>query len=116
MFDCTESCPLETNRRGTLVKIEAGINGRESPHHCNASPDTSNLMSASSLPEARDSRMAARFAPASAIAAEIHPTAAWSGVPWGRRKIHGMLADVSERSDEIATTGTKDLTAICSAR
>src|SRR5579864_1162230 len=81
-----------------------------------SSPVDSKLSPDTGLPEARKSRMLARFGPTCSIAEERHRRACCRGVPWGRRKIHGMLVEVSARSEEMATTGTNDFTAICSAR
>src|ERR1017187_9005628 len=81
-----------------------------------SSPVDAKRTPASGLPEARDSRMLARFGPTCSIAAERQRTARCRGVPSGRRKIQGMLVEVRARSEEMPTTGTKDFTAICSAR
>src|SRR5271157_251840 len=80
------------------------------------SPVDAKLAPATGLPEARRSRIFSRLGPAW-LMASTRVRSAWStGVPSGRRKIQGMLVEVSARSEEIATTGRNVFTAICSAR
>ena len=62
------------------------------------------------------SRGSCRDSTAWAAAAVMQRTASSTEAPACRRKIQGTLADVRARSEEIAISGTKVLTAICSAR
>jgi hypothetical protein len=60
------------------------------------SPLESNRSPPARLPEARNSRIFPRFAPATFAACANTFTASASVVPSGSRKIHGMLVEVSE--------------------
>src|SRR5208337_133131 len=80
------------------------------------SPVGSKRTPATAVPEASTLRIPSRFGPASAMAADRQRRASSPGVPSGKRKIQGMLVEVSARSEEMATTGTNDFTPICAAR
>src|SRR5208282_5765480 len=98
----------------------AGGNRRAGPHAPNfayrISPVDSKLTPPADAPEARNSRIFPRLAPEAFAACVKTCIASDNDVPSGRRKIHGMLVEVSILSEEIAITGTKAFTPICSAR
>src|ERR1035438_7488783 len=83
--------------------------------HCISPVDTKRIP-ATEFPDARNSRIFPRFAPETFVACTNTCTASDNAVPSGTRKIHGILVDVSALSEEIATTGTKAFTPICSAK
>ena len=81
-----------------------------------SSPVDWKLMPLIDVPDESTSRICSRFCPARLLADDSNCTACTSDVSGGRRKIQGMFAEVSMRSEEIAMTGTNALVPICSAR
>ncbi len=80
------------------------------------SPVDKNCIPATAVPDPSRARIFSRFAPAVTIASDRQRNAASREVPRGSRNIQGMFVEVSRRSVERASTGTKDLVPICSAR
>src|ERR1019366_226821 len=80
------------------------------------SPVDSKLTPPTAVPDASRLRIFSRFGPARWMASARLPSACSIGVPSGRRKIQGILVVVRARSEEMATTGINDFTAICSAK
>src|ERR1700726_172205 len=108
-------CPRRWQRLGSRVgAVGTDVASYVSTGHYLSSPVDLKRSPATGFPEATNSRMLARFGPACSIAEESVCRACERGVSCGKRKIHGMLVEVSARSEEMATTGTNDFTGICS--